>query len=86
MPSRITLERSTDRPAWEVRVEGTLVGVVWRERGSFRAVREGSSTPLPSRFSSREAAARALARQAGHTDLAPRVHEVGARGRPPRQG
>jgi hypothetical protein len=84
MPSKITLERPADRPAWEVRVEGTLVGVVWRERGAFRAVREGSSTPLPSRFTSREAAARALARQAGHTDLAPRIQEVGTRGRSPR--
>jgi hypothetical protein len=86
MPSRITLERPTDRPAWEARVEGTLVGLVWRERQVYRAVREGTSRPLPSRFTSREAAARALARQAGHSDLDPRVVEVGTRSRPPRPG
>jgi hypothetical protein len=84
MADRITLERPTDRPAWEVRVEGTLVGLVWRERGAYRAVREGTSSPLPSRFTSREAAARALARQAGHSDLDPRIVEVGPRGRSPR--
>jgi hypothetical protein len=86
MPDRITLERPTDRPAWEARVEGTLVGLVWRERGAYRAVREGTSTPLSGRFTSREAAARALARQAGHSDLDPRVAEVGQRGRSPRSG
>jgi hypothetical protein len=76
MARRITLERNADRPVWEVRVEGTLAGLVWRERGAFRAVREGSSSPLGSRFSSRDAAARALARQAGHTDLDPRIEET----------
>jgi hypothetical protein len=86
VPSRITLERSPDRPAWEARVEGTLVGLVWRERGGYRAVREGTSTPLSSRFSSRGAAARALARQAGHSDLDPRIIEVGTRGPSPRSG
>jgi hypothetical protein len=84
MPSRITLERPTDRPAWEARVEGTLVGLVWPERGAYRAAREGTATPLPSRFTSREAAARALARLAGHSDLDPRVIEVRPRGRAPR--
>lgn len=81
MAAKITLERDAERPAWEVRVEGTLVGLVWRERGAFRAVREGSSAPVGSKFTSRDAAARALARQAGHADLDPRVIETGPRRR-----
>jgi hypothetical protein len=81
MAARITLERDADRPAWEVRVEGTLVGLVWRERGGFRAAREGSSSPVASRFTSRDAAARALARQAGHDELDPRIIETGSRRR-----
>jgi hypothetical protein len=76
MARRITVERNPDRPVWEVRVDGTLAGMVWRERGDFRAVREGSSTPLNSRFTSRDAAARALARQAGPGDLDPRIEET----------
>jgi hypothetical protein len=76
MARRITVERNPDRPVWEVRVDGTLAGMVWRERGAFRAVREGSASPLGSKFTSREAAARALARQAGHTDLDPRIEET----------
>jgi hypothetical protein len=76
MARRITVERSPDRPVWEVRVDGTLAGMVWRERRVFRAVREGSSTPLGGRFTSRDAAARALARQAGHGDLDPRIEET----------
>jgi hypothetical protein len=70
------VERNPDRPVWEVRIDGTLAGMVWRERGSFRAVREGSSRPLGSRFTSRDAAARALARQAGHGELDPRIEET----------
>ena len=79
MPRKITVERNPDRPVWEVRVDGTLAGMVYRERGAFRAVREGSASPLGSRFTSRDAAARALARQAGHTDLDPRIEETRTR-------
>ena len=87
MAEQITLERDGERPAWQVRVGGTLVGIVWRERREFRVVQEGSSTPASNAFSSREAAARALARMAGRKDFDPEVIEIlpkGERGRPPR--
>jgi hypothetical protein len=76
MAERITIEQWGDRPAWQVRVGGTLAGVVWRQGGSFRAVQEGSSTPNKSSFSSREAAARAVARMAGFHDFDSAVAEV----------
>lgn len=66
---RVILEPLEDRPAWEVRVEGQRVGLLWRERKFFRGVAEGTDTPLPTKFNSREAAARALARKAGFDDL-----------------
>jgi hypothetical protein len=66
MAARITVERQDTRPVWDVRVEGTRVGVVYRRGKEFRALQEGSSAPLPSEFSSREAAARALGRKGGH--------------------
>lgn len=79
--SQITLERSDERPAWQVRVGGELVGVVFRQRGEYRALQEGTSAPLPSRFTSREAAARALARRAGHQGFDPNVTELKPRRR-----
>lgn len=75
MAERITLEQWGERPAWHVRVGGTLVGAVYRQGRGFRAVREGSSTPENSEFTSREAAARAVARLAGHRDLDPTIVE-----------
>jgi hypothetical protein len=66
---RVILEPIPDRPAWEVRVEGQRVGLLWRERKFFRGVPEGEETPLPTKFNSRDAAARALARRAGLEDL-----------------
>jgi hypothetical protein len=63
------LEPLPERPAWAVRVEGQRVGVAWRERGAFRALREGESEPLATKFRSRDAAAKALARKAGFDDL-----------------
>ena len=82
MASQITIERSDERPAWQVRVGGQLVGVVFRQRGEFRALQEGTASPLASRFTSREAAARALARRAGHRDFDPHVTELRPRTRP----
>jgi hypothetical protein len=79
MPSRVTVEQWGDRPAWHVRVDGLRVGVVFRERREFRAVREGSSQPESGSFSSREAAAKALARVAGHRDIDARVVDLDAR-------
>ena len=79
MPSRVTVEQWGERPAWHVRVDGLRVGVVFRERREFRAVREGASTPEGGSFSSREAAAKALARVAGHRDIDPRVVDLDAR-------
>ncbi|MGH2686027.1 MAG: hypothetical protein ACRDJP_11235 [Actinomycetota bacterium] len=67
--ARVMLEPLAERPAWAVRVEGQRVGVAWRERGMFRALREGESEPLATKFRSREAAAKALARRAGFEDL-----------------
>jgi hypothetical protein len=79
MADRVTVEQWGDRPAWHVRVDGLRVGVVFRERREFRAVREGSSSPESGSFSSREAAAKALARLAGHRDIDPRVIDLDAR-------
>ncbi len=75
----MTLEPLADRPAWDVRVDGQRVGVVFRERREFRGVQEGSSTPLAGGFTTREAAARALARRGGFEELDPRIVEVGVR-------
>lgn len=80
MAARMTLEPLGDRPAWDVRVEGQRVGVVFRERREFRGVPEGSSSPLSGRFTTREAAARALARRGGFEELDPHIVEVGDRG------
>jgi hypothetical protein len=80
MAGRVTVEQWGDRPAWHVRVDGLRVGVVFRERREYRAVREGSSRPEGGSFSSREAAAKALARLAGHRDIDPRVVDLDARG------
>jgi hypothetical protein len=79
MPSRVTVEQWGERPAWHVRVDGLRVGVVFRERREYRAVREGAATPEGGSFSSREAAAKALARVAGHRDIDPRVVDLDAR-------
>lgn len=79
MANRVTVEQWGDRPAWHVRVDGLRVGVVFRERREYRAVREGASTPEGGTFSSREAAARALARLAGYRDIDPRVVDLDAR-------
>jgi hypothetical protein len=79
MAAHVTLEPLGDRPAWNVRVEGQRVGLVFRERREFRGVPEGSSDPLPARFTSREAAARALARRGGFEELDRRIVEVGDR-------
>jgi hypothetical protein len=79
MASRVTVEQMGERPAWQVRVDGLRVGVVFRERREFRGVREGSSTPESGSFSSREAAAKALARLAGHRDIDARVVDLDAR-------
>ncbi len=67
--ARVTLEPLQDRPAWEARVDGQRVGLLWRERKQFRAVPEGQTTPLGTRFNSRDAAARALGRRAGFEDV-----------------
>ena len=67
--ARVVLEPIEGRPAWEVRVDGRRVGLLWRERKYFRGVAEGTDTPLPTQFNSRDAAARALARKAGVEDL-----------------
>ena len=67
--ARVMLEPLPERPAWAVRVEGQRVGVVWRERQLFRALQEAESTPLATKFKSRDAAAKALARKAGFEDL-----------------
>jgi hypothetical protein len=85
MAAHMTLESIPDRPAWDVRVDGQRVGVVFRERREFRGVQEGSSSPLAGRFTTREAAARALARRGGFGELDPHIVEVGARrgDRPP---
>jgi hypothetical protein len=77
--SRVTVEQWGDRPAWHVRVDGLRVGVVFRDRREFRGVREGSSSAERGSFSSREAAAKALARLAGHRDIDPRVVDLDAR-------
>jgi hypothetical protein len=77
--NRVTVEQMGDRPAWQVRVDGLRVGVVFRERREFRAVREGSSSPESGAFSSREAAAKALARLGGYRDIDARVVDLDAR-------
>lgn len=69
MSERVTVERPDTRPAWYVRVGGKLVGVVFRKGAAFQAVREGSGQPERGTFSSRDAAAKALARLAGFQDL-----------------
>lgn len=79
MAAHMTLEPLADRPAWDVRVDGQRVGVVFRERREFRGVQEGSSSPLSGRFTTREAAARALARRGGFEELDPHIVEVGVR-------
>jgi hypothetical protein len=79
MASRVTVEQMGERPAWQVRVDGLRVGVVFRERREFRAIREGSSAPESGSFSSREAAAKALARLGGHRELDARVVDLDAR-------
>lgn len=79
MAAHLTLEPLGDRPAWDVRVEGQRVGVVFRERREFRGVPESSSSPLSGRFTTREAAARALARRGGFEELDPHIVEVGVR-------
>jgi hypothetical protein len=81
MAARMTIEPLGERPAWDVRVDGLRVGLVFRERREFRGVPEGSPSPLPGRFSSREAAARALARRAGFSELDPRIAILGERAR-----
>lgn len=67
-PARqLVAERVPDRDAWEVRRQGTLEGIVWREdRHSFRAAfeRAGHMTQIPRSFDSVEEAARALDRTA----------------------
>jgi hypothetical protein len=50
--------------------------VVFRQGREFRAIREGSGSPLPGAFSSRESAAKAVARAAGHRDLDDRVLDL----------
>lgn len=77
--AKVTIEQYGERPAWEVRVEGLRVGVVYRERRQYRAVREGYSAPEGGTFTSREAAARALARLAGHRDIDPEVDDLDPR-------
>ncbi|MDQ4006344.1 MAG: hypothetical protein M3135_08615 [Actinomycetota bacterium] len=66
--ARVMLEPVEGRPAWEVRVEGKRVGLIWRDRRYFRGIEEGREEPLGTKFNSREAAARALARRAGFED------------------
>jgi hypothetical protein len=78
--ARVMLEPVPDRPAWEVRVEGQRVGMVWRERQFFRGLREAESTPVATKFKSRDAAAKALARRAGFEDLDQVVAVEDARG------
>lgn len=57
----VELEKQEGRPAWEVRRDGALLGVVWREgRDRFRAAR--GSKPLPRTFSSRDEAVQGLVR------------------------
>jgi hypothetical protein len=59
--AEVDVEKQEGRPAWEVRLDGTLIGVVWREgRDRFRAAREGK--PLPRTFASRDEAVQALTR------------------------
>ena len=82
MTTRVSLERHEGRPAWSVRAGGTRVGVVYRDKREFRALREGSGNPMPNAFSTREAAAKALARQAGYKDLDERIDELDEAGRP----
>jgi hypothetical protein len=84
MANRVTVERWGDRPAWHVRVDGLRVGVVFRDGRQFRAVREGYSSPESSAFSTRDAAAKALARLLGHRDVDPQVVDLDDRRRRPR--
>ena len=57
----VEVEKQEGRPAWEVRREGNLVGVVWREgRDRFRAAR--GSKPLPRTFPTRDEAVQSLLR------------------------
>ena len=76
MGTQVSVERMEGRPAWEVRAGGERVGVVFRQGREFRAIREGSGSPLPGAFSSRESAAKAVARAAGHRDLDDRVFDL----------
>jgi hypothetical protein len=77
----VLLEPIPDRPAWEARVDGQRVGIVFRERKAFRAIPEGDDTPLDARFNSREAAARALGRRAGFDSLGEVIEDTPRRGR-----
>jgi hypothetical protein len=77
----VILEPIPDRPAWEARVEGQRVGIVYRERKAFRGIPEGDTTPLDARFNSREAAARALARRAGFDQVGDVSEATPRRGR-----
>jgi hypothetical protein len=82
MAKRVTVERYRDRPAWpawDVRVEGLRVGVVFKDGRDFRAVREGYSTPESNTFSTRDAAAKALARLLGHREIDPHVVDIDER-------
>jgi hypothetical protein len=79
MAGRVTVERLGDRPAWHVRVDGLRVGVVFRDGRDFRTVREGYSTPESGAFSTRDAAAKALSRLAGHRDIEPHVVDLDER-------
>jgi hypothetical protein len=61
----LVAEKIQDREAWELRRQGTLIGIVWREdRKTFRAAFERSETmtQIPRTFPSIEEAARALDR------------------------
>ncbi|HSL15250.1 MAG TPA: hypothetical protein VK962_03125 [Actinomycetota bacterium] len=79
MANRVTVERWGDRPAWHVRVDGLRVGVVFKDGREFRAVREGYSTPESGSFSTRDSAAKALARLLGHRDVDPHVVDLDER-------
>jgi hypothetical protein len=60
---RVDVEKQEGRPAWEVRRDGALLGVVWREgRTRFRAASEGK--PLSRSFATREDAVDGLVREA----------------------
>jgi hypothetical protein len=83
MAGKVTVERSEGRPAFAVRVDGVLAGVIFRAGKDWRGVREGSSQPARGSFSSRDAAAKAVARMAGHHDLEAEVAQLKERRGPP---